>query len=74
MKDFIRRAPVPMSFNAANGSIGAEEVVDMFAKEFDSEIEPHILQSTPDVLSVGMRCMKLGYHFIWPAGQRPYFI
>ena len=33
-----------------------------------------MLDSTPAVVSVGLRCMKLGYSFIWPAFGLPYFI
>ena len=33
-----------------------------------------ILDSTPAVLSMGMRCMRMGYNFHWPAGLDPVFI
>ena len=46
----------------------------MFIKEFDQEIEPYILENTPDVISVGMRCMRYGFTFVWPSGSPPYFI
>ena len=26
------------------------------------------------MLSIGFRCMNKGYTFVWPAGERPYFI
>ena len=42
--------------------------------EFGEEVAPYILDSTPPVLSVGYRCMNLGYSFIWPKGEDPYFL
>ena len=35
---------------------------------------PLLLDSTPAVLSVGLRCMELGYNFHWPNKKNPYFI
>ena len=39
-----------------------------------SRFSPYILEETPAVLSVGVRCMEQGYSFVWPADGRPYFI
>ena len=33
-----------------------------------------MLKSTPAVLSIGFRCRKLGYTFVWPAYGNPYFL
>eukprot|EP00974_Lingulodinium_polyedra_P003301 309038-Lingulodinium_polyedra.AAC.1 len=63
-----------MSFNTANGVTHADEVLPVGVKEFASTVEPYILNNTPNVLSVGLRCMKHGFTFIWPAGENPYFI
>jgi hypothetical protein len=46
----------------------------MIVDEMSGPIEPLVLKNTPDVLSVGYRCMRLGFSFIWPPGQNPYFI
>jgi hypothetical protein len=35
---------------------------------------PHVLESTPPVLSVGKRCMEMGYSFVWMNNMNPYFI
>ena len=34
----------------------------------------HVLESTPPVLSVGKRCMDMGYSFVWLQGKNPYFM
>ena len=33
--------------------------------EFNEVAEPYILDSTPDVLSIGRRCVEDGYAFYW---------
>ena len=74
MKQWIRKAAKPITFTTANGYTDAREVLSQFVEEFGQSIEPYILAQTPNVLSVGMRCMRQGFTFIWPAGERPYFI
>ncbi len=44
----------------ANGEIVAREVVDIAVKELRETASPLLLDSTPAVLSVGLRCMELG--------------
>ena len=34
-------------------------------------IEAHVLESTPSIISVGKRCMDMGYSFAWTAGCKP---
>ena len=38
----------------------------------DSHVEPYVLPDTPDVLSVGKRCVEKGWYFWWPPwSKRP---
>ena len=74
LKRLIRQANIPLNFSTANGEVPANECADLFVKELNEAIEPYVLEDTPAVLSVGMRCMKLGYTFIWPKYENPYFI
>ena len=74
LKSFVTRAAKPITFVTANGRTSANDVARLFVEEFGHEIRPYILDSTPAVVSVGLRCMKLGYSFIWPARGHPYFI
>ena len=74
LKRLIRQAGIPLNFSTANGEVPASECADLFVKELNETVEPYVLESTPAVLSVGMRCMKMGYSFIWPTGENPYFI
>ena len=63
-----------MRFDTANGSVSADETVGLDIDELGERVFPYILPSTPALLSVGRRCMKMGYDFIWKRGQEPYFI
>ena len=37
-------------------------------------VKPWVLNNAPAVLSIGQRCMELGYTFVWPSGSVPCFI
>ena len=56
------------------GIATAEQVARMTVGEFGVEVAPYMLDTSPAVLSVGNRCMMLGYLFIWPTGECPYFL
>ena len=42
--------------------------------ELGCNIDAQILPDTPSVLSIGRRCTKEGYAFVWPPGGRPCFV
>jgi len=71
---WVRKAVHPRTFQTANGVTTTDKVARMTVDEFGEEVAPYILDSTPPVLSVGYRCMNLGYSFIWPKGESPYFL
>eukprot|EP00971_Amphidinium_carterae_P314331 6247916-Amphidinium_carterae.1 len=64
----------PLILNAANGMTEASEGSREEVKKLMSSITPIILESTPEVLSIGRRWMTEGYSFVWPAGHNPYFV
>ena len=47
---------------------------DIKFEAFDEPAQVHILEDTPSVMSMGKRCIDLGYSFIWPSGKTPYMI
>ena len=63
-----RVSDTPISLATANGSTRADEGADVKVDAL------HILEETPAVLSVGVRCMEQGCRFVWPADGKPYFI
>ena len=52
-------------FQTANGSTSTSDVAKIVVDELDETVEPHVLDETPTVLSIGRRCMTMGYAFHW---------
>ncbi len=56
-----------LTFNTANGKTVAQEQASYQSTELNEEIDAYVLESTPAVISVGKRCMDMGYRFHRPA-------
>ena len=61
-------------FQTANGSTSTSDVAKIVVDELDETVKPHVLDETPTVLSVGRRCMKMGYAFHWMPGKLPFMV
>ena len=57
----------------ANGVTSVDDEIALRVEALDETIKPFVLESTPSVLTVGWRCMELGYEFRWPARSAPIF-
>ena len=58
-------SPCPMVFHTANGSVSARTECPIYVKGIGRSISPYVLESTPDVLSLGRRCVDEGFTFHW---------
>ena len=74
IKRIVSKAKVPITFHTANGATRTENIASIHVRELDENIMPYVLDNTPPVLTVGYRCMEMGYTFVWPTSQDPYFI
>ena len=63
-----------VNFHTANGVTSSTKRSDIKFEAFDEPAQAHILEDTPSVMSMGKRCVDLGYSFIWPPGKTPYMI
>ena len=63
-----------MVFMTANGITETKEVAKFSVDSFSEETKPFVLEQSPAVFSVRMRCMKLGYTFVWPPKDQPFMI
>ena len=63
-----------VNFHTANGVTRSTKRSDIKFEAFDEPAQAHILEDTPSVMSMGKRCVDLGYSFIWPSGKTPYMI
>ena len=74
---FVRER-VPMSFETARGTTpDATHTVPLRMEELNETFWPRILRTTtPALMSVGRRCVDLGYDFIWlgSRGLPPYWV
>ena len=57
-----------MTFMTANGLTDSNEITIM-DHEGLAQCKLQVLNQTPAVLSIGSRCSKEGYSFIWPKGE-----
>ena len=57
----------PLKFSTANGNIFGTGQANVKIRQTDSIVRPYVLDETPAVLPVGMRCLKDGYDFVWRA-------
>ncbi len=65
LQNSIMKATVPITLSTANDLVNGDMVVRQQIMEFNEVAEPYILDSTPDVLSIGRRCVEDGYAFHW---------
>ncbi len=63
-----------ITLHTANGLTKVTDAVALSVDELAEPIYAHLLESTPNVISMGHRCMELGYTFIWRARQTPFLI
>ena len=63
-----------ISLQTANGVTNTDLISIFQTESFTEPINAYILDETPSGLSVGKRCMKQGYGFVWPPGHDPVMI
>ena len=73
-KKWIEPAEHPTEFATANGSTLGNKVCRATMPALNEEILPFILDDTPAVLSVGLRCKHFGYEFHWFAHKSPFLV
>ena len=69
-----RASDVPISLLTANGQTQATEVANVTIPSLMEPCTPYILEQSPAVLSVGLKCMEQGYDFLWFANQKPLLV
>ena len=69
----IYESSQPLKISTANGNIIGTKQARVKIQQTDSVVRPYVLDKAPSVLSVGMRCLRDGYDFVWRAHSRPYF-
>ena len=65
LQGMILPAPVKITLATANDLAYGTQIVRQQIGEFGEVAEPYILDCSPDVLSIGRRCVEDGYRFVW---------
>ena len=74
LQDLVRTPQYCPRMWTANGVIKADQEVPLYITELKEKFVPYILKNTPDVLTMGRRCMCEGYSFVWKAhSNKPFF-
>ena len=72
--EHIHKSEDPQNFDTANGALPADEQVAMQIEGVPDNVHPYVLKDSPDVMTIGRRCVRVGYGFHWPAfSTRPYY-
>ena len=66
----------PIRLVTANGESTSTKQGKVIVPELNTTVKPYLVQSTPPVLSVGLRCVDEGFDFIWRGSLRenPYMV
>ena len=67
VRDKIKKSARPIALWTANGLTPAEKEITLHINRLDMDICPFVLNSTPDVLSLGRHCAQHGFEFHWKA-------
>ena len=71
---YVRDAETPFTLHTANGDVEVTSEITVRVHELNEDVTAYVLQSTPDVLSVGLRCKQRGWGFHWEPYQDPYLV
>ena len=63
-----------LHYQTAAGLTPVDRAIKLWSKALYCDVDAVILADTPAVLSVGKRCMDMGFSFHWPNKEFPYFI
>jgi hypothetical protein len=67
-KEYVFKTSDFVRLHTANGINETNKILRLDVKVLGDLVEAHVLSSTPTVMSVGKRCVKMGYNFIWRHG------
>ena len=73
VKDRAVVAESIMTFHSGNGIVDSDKALPHYSPVMGS-VRPRLLEDSPDVYSVGYRCIEEGWEMRWPAwSHHPYF-
>ena len=73
-KKSVKKAEETLTFWTANGRTNAAQVCEEKLSVLNEKVKAYLLKDTPTILSLGVRCMQLGYGFYWFPYELPYLV
>ena len=73
-RDWTDRAHMGRRFEGAGTTTATRWTIKYDIPELDEVPDFWVMSQSPPLMSVGLRCMEMGYSFVWPCGRVPYFI
>ena len=67
LTSYVFNSADPLRLFTANGETPANKQIRFKIPEIKEIIQPYVLAKTPNVLSIGRRCVDHGYSFVWEA-------
>ena len=64
----------PQDFHTAGGPTSAAAELKFYSKALGGQVRAILLENSPNLISVGKRCMRQGYSFHWYPHRAPYFV
>ena len=64
----------PMLSRTANGSVTTTKTLDARVEEMELGMSIFVLPNSPPLMSLGRRCLRGGFAFVWQACQERYFV
>ena len=75
MKDSIEKCEDPVVLETPAGTVKAKRRACVQVEDLGEDVEPLALKDSPDVLSIGRRCVEHGYGFHWdPFSEDPFLV
>ena len=72
--DFVKKASKYVRMATPSGIVDADRMITFRVPSLGDPIDAYVMESTPTVMSIGRRCMQLGYTFVWNGYKNPFII
>ena len=73
-KKFIRDTKEEMVFDTANHAVSTSKGLRVRLANWDMPSDYVIMKGSPELVSMGEKCMFQGFSYLWVAGKHPCFI
>ena len=73
-KESIRDLSVPFFVQTAHGVVPCAEEARIYLRDLKQWVWAQLLEDSPAVLSLGLRCTQMGYSYYWEEGEEQSYL